>query len=345
MIRRTLGSALPARGLSGSPAPVTGSTRSTAPLSAAGSPDVRRSWLRSAPPSAVGGVRIAPEATRRIAARVDRIPVLPVVDEVEARPVAAGHVQRAVSTELERSHRMARVLLAPVLDQHLLGTRHHVAVGLEAREPPAHDAAIVGRTRRCRATVRCHAGRAPTRSCAADRGVVRVQDVHVRLGRELRMERHAEQTAIPEVVDVGPQIGEHGRGGVGEVVEHLDQAALLGHEDATVRREAELRRVRQAGERHLLPEPDGRRRAGGRHRERGGARVPMQQRPPTGAEHADPDGVGAQGFGRRNRPIDRIRRAARPRRRSGCRRTARTPTRRRGCRPRGPPTPSPPHCS
>ena len=38
-IRRALGSALPARGLSGRPAPVSGSTRSTAPLRAVGSPE------------------------------------------------------------------------------------------------------------------------------------------------------------------------------------------------------------------------------------------------------------------------------------------------------------------
>ena len=69
-----------------------------------------------------------------------------------------------------------------------------------------------------------------------------------------------------------PQIGEHRRGGVGEVVEHLDEAALLGHEDAPVGGEAELRRVRQAGERHLLTEADGWRRAGGSHRERGRVR-------------------------------------------------------------------------
>jgi hypothetical protein len=60
MIRRAFGSELPASGLVGTPAPVVGSTPSTAPSRETGSPLVRRSWLRSAPPSAVGGVSAAP---------------------------------------------------------------------------------------------------------------------------------------------------------------------------------------------------------------------------------------------------------------------------------------------
>ena len=60
MIRRAFGSALNAFGLSGRPAPVAGSTRRIAPSRLTGSPVVRMSWLRSAPPSAVGGVSVAP---------------------------------------------------------------------------------------------------------------------------------------------------------------------------------------------------------------------------------------------------------------------------------------------
>src|SRR5262245_32217412 len=59
-IRRALGSLLDASGLSGSPAPVAGLTRRIAPSRETGSPPVRRSWLRRAPPSAVGGLRTAP---------------------------------------------------------------------------------------------------------------------------------------------------------------------------------------------------------------------------------------------------------------------------------------------
>ncbi len=54
--RRAFGSLLPNRGLSGSAAPVMGSTRMIVPSSVVGSEGVRRSWTRSAPPSAVGGV-------------------------------------------------------------------------------------------------------------------------------------------------------------------------------------------------------------------------------------------------------------------------------------------------
>ena len=44
----------------GQAAPVTGLTRMIAPSRETGSPLVRRSWLRSAPPSAVGGLRTEP---------------------------------------------------------------------------------------------------------------------------------------------------------------------------------------------------------------------------------------------------------------------------------------------
>ena len=53
------------------------------------------------------------------------------------------------------------------------------------------------------------------------------------------MERHAEEAAVPEVVHVGAQVGERGRRRVREVVEHLDQPALLRDEDAPVGSEAD----------------------------------------------------------------------------------------------------------
>src|SRR6476661_7258150 len=55
MIRRAFASALPANGLPGRPAAVVGSMRKMAPSSPAESPVVRMSWLRRAPPSALGG--------------------------------------------------------------------------------------------------------------------------------------------------------------------------------------------------------------------------------------------------------------------------------------------------
>src|SRR5215207_4019097 len=60
MILRAFASVLNASGLSGIAAPVSGLTRRMAPSSDVGSDVVRRSWLRRAPPSAVGGVRVAP---------------------------------------------------------------------------------------------------------------------------------------------------------------------------------------------------------------------------------------------------------------------------------------------
>src|SRR5919204_3617584 len=59
-IRRAFASLLPASGLPAAPAPVLGSSRRSAPSSVVGSPVVRRSWLRRAPPSAVGGVSLPP---------------------------------------------------------------------------------------------------------------------------------------------------------------------------------------------------------------------------------------------------------------------------------------------
>ena len=85
----------------------------------------------------------AADRDRRIAARVERVAVLPVIDEVEARAVTAADVQRAVGTEHERADGVARVLLAPVLDQHLFRCRHDVARRLEARQPSADDATVV----------------------------------------------------------------------------------------------------------------------------------------------------------------------------------------------------------
>src|SRR5207244_11746362 len=59
-IRRAFASLLPASGLPVIPAPVAGSSRSSVPSSEVGSLGVWRSWLRSDPPSAVGGVSAPP---------------------------------------------------------------------------------------------------------------------------------------------------------------------------------------------------------------------------------------------------------------------------------------------
>ena len=83
------------------------------------------SWLRRAPPSAVGGdipsLGGSPHGFFAVTIGFRRSAPLPVVDGVEARAVAAAHVQLLVGPEGQAPDRMARVLLAPVLDQHLFG--------------------------------------------------------------------------------------------------------------------------------------------------------------------------------------------------------------------------------
>ena len=120
-----------------------------------------------------GALTLVAARAGRIAARVLR---LSVVDEGEAGAVAAAHVERAVRAERERADRVARELLAPVADQHLLAAGHHVADRGESGEPAGHDAAVGRRTRRRRAAV----GPPGTGRRAADRGVVRVEHVDVR---------------------------------------------------------------------------------------------------------------------------------------------------------------------
>ncbi len=143
------------------------------PSSVAGSPDVRRSWLRSAPPSAVGGVSTVRRhpAGRRTGSRTA---VLPVVGEREARAVSAACVRAPVGAELDGPDGVARVLLAPVLDQYLLGAGHHVAGRLETREASADHAAVGGGPGRRRARVsparrRARASRADGRTCRGRR--------------------------------------------------------------------------------------------------------------------------------------------------------------------------------
>jgi hypothetical protein len=61
-MRRAFASVLVKKGFPGSPAPVSGSTRIIEPSRLVASVGVRTSWLRSAPPSAVGGEGTPPTA-------------------------------------------------------------------------------------------------------------------------------------------------------------------------------------------------------------------------------------------------------------------------------------------
>ena len=123
---------------------------------------------------------------------------------------------------------MAGELLAPAVDQGLLGGRHPAGAHREADQPTADQAAVGVRTRARRADV------VPARRAAARDGVTRIQDVHVGAGREVRVERHPEQTAVPVVVDLGREVGEDRRGRVRDAVEDLDDPGLLRDEHAAV---------------------------------------------------------------------------------------------------------------
>ncbi len=195
-MRRALGSGSPRAGCRAGRRRSSGSTRMTVPSSVTGSPAcagpgcaarrLRPSAGSASRPTPPGG---SPQGLTRVA-------VLAVVDEVEARAVAAAHVEGAVGAELERADRVARVLLAPVLDQDLLGAGHHVA--------GAPAGATGGRSRRSRRWSRpggfghrrSRAGRTPARRGAADRRVVRVEDVDVGV-REVGIGKFG-SSAMPE---------------------------------------------------------------------------------------------------------------------------------------------------
>src|SRR6185503_6331061 len=192
---------------------------------------------------------------RRIATRVHagddgrgRPALLAVVDPGEARPVPGADVQGAIWAEREVPDRVAGELLAPVLDEDLLRPDDRRTVDREARQPGADDAAVGGRPGRVRASV------APARRVRrrAEDVVVGVQDIHVRAVAagavgDGRVEGHAEEAPIPVVVHVRLEVGVDRRGGVGQVVEDLDHAALLGDEHTAVCGKAQDRRVREAG--------------------------------------------------------------------------------------------------
>ena len=238
-IRRAFGSGLPESGFPAAAAPVSGFSRRIAPSRPVESTVVRRSWLRREPPSAVGGVSARARAARWIAARVDRASVLPPIGEREAGAVPSGDVERSVGAESERTYRVARELLAPVVDQHLLGAGHEVAVGSQLREPTADDTARAGRVR---------AGVSERWRATADGSVERVEDVDKwPAGREPRVESEAEKTAIPEVVNVRREIRERVRRRVGEAVEDLDDAVFLSDEHPAVGDEAHGYGIHQPG--------------------------------------------------------------------------------------------------
>ena len=218
---------------------------------------MRRSWLRSAPPWAVGGVSAAPDAAGRVAAGIERASVLAPVGEVEAGAVSAARVERSVGAEREGARRMTRVLLAPVLDEDLLRARHQSPAAWSRESRPLTTQPSTGRAGRRRARIGRRSGGSPARRRASDRSVVRVEDVDVGIARERRRQRHSKQAAIPEVVDLGAEVGEDRRRRVGHVREHLDEAALLRDEHPAIAREPNHGRIDEAAEHDALREPGG----------------------------------------------------------------------------------------
>ncbi len=253
MIRRAFRSGFPARAFVGQPAPVSGLTRMIVPSRPTGSPAVRRSWLRSEPPSAVGEVSAVPAAPggsphgfTGVGVRRSGPTVLTVVGGVEVRAVARRQVEGPFRTEHQAADRMARELLAPILDEDVLGTGHDATDRGQLGQPPRDDTTVGRGPRRIRASVVGRGRRVGRRPAwrvgrilrVAQDVVVRVQDVHVRTARrEARVDGEAEHAPVPVVVDVRGQVGEDRRRGVGHARVAKDDALLLGHEDRSVGRD------------------------------------------------------------------------------------------------------------
>ena len=195
-------------GCRAAPAPVSGSTRMIVPSSAdrvAGGAEVL-----AAQRAALGGRRRlrAADAAGRVAARVERDARLAVVDEVEARAVAAADVERAVRRRT-RGRRSSGSGTAGTSPRSAPARRRPS----RCRSPCSRDSRplttqpSVGRAGRRRA--RSSLPGVPQRGAVPPiGGVVGVEDVDVRRRREVRVERQAEQAAVPVVVHLRPQVGE-----------------------------------------------------------------------------------------------------------------------------------------
>ena len=210
----------------------------------------------------VGAARVAARVDRCRRARQRAAQLTVVRGGAEARTLATRCVEGAFRTEHQGTDRVAWVLLAPVLDQDVLIAAHDAARGGQPGEATGDDAAVAGPGRRVRAAVvvRIARGRRPARRARhlAEDVVVRVHHVDVRTARrEGRIDGQAHQAAIPVVVDVRVEIGEHRRGGVVDARVELDGPALLGDEDVPVRCERDRHRVVEPGEHHLVLERGG----------------------------------------------------------------------------------------
>ena len=218
-------------GLSGSAVPVAGFTRRIAPSRLTGSPPVRRSCERSAPPWPGRSLRAA-DPGGRIPARVLRsrtsaaTAALAIVGKGPAGTLAPADVECPVGPEGQVSDRVGGVLLAPALDQDLFRAGHRIRSSSACRRdrrPLTTQPSLVppGGSGQCRPSA------APYRASAHHECTTRT-----RRGWSGSLGRlPAREAAIRIVLNFGAQVGESGGRGVREVIEDLDQATLFSHED------------------------------------------------------------------------------------------------------------------
>ncbi len=201
MIRRAFASRLAdERVVRQRPAPVAGSTRRTVPSRVTGSPSVRRSWLRSAPPSAVGGVSVAPGAPGGSPQGFSGLPSWPAVDEVEAGAVAAADVERARRrrTRARRSSGSGTAGTSPRRAPARLRSSRCRRRGRRESRPLTTQPSVVGPGGVGQSSGGCPG--APARRLPPIAGVVACR-ARRRTGRSGSSGRApAEQAAVPEVV-------------------------------------------------------------------------------------------------------------------------------------------------
>ncbi len=201
-------------------------------------------------------------ARHRVHRRRSRAAQLAVVGRVEVGAVAGAQVELAVGPERETAARVARKLLAPVVQEERPRARHcdiRGRVDIDALEVRRHRAAVD------RPAGRVGAGVVPDGRHLSGRGVVDEVEVQVVVpgGEERRVEGDAEQAPVPVVADLRGQVDDGRRRRVADRVEGLDDAALLRDERPAVGGEPDAHGLGQAAERGELAEVGVRERARG----------------------------------------------------------------------------------
>ena len=178
--------------------------------------------------------------------------------------VAAARIQTAIRAELQRTHRVSRELIAPVVDENPFRLQP-IPADRQPRQSATGHAAIDIRARGSRAGVLQHAWCTPRRRCPADRRVVAVEHIQIRLRRITGIDRHPQQAMISRAVDLGAQVGNHPRLAAERLVEQ-DPSALFGHVGAAVGQKPYDRGLRRSTQNDRVGEPTRQDRAlGARH--------------------------------------------------------------------------------